>query len=103
MHRSQRTGAVTWRDQALQHVAAVVDGGAVAVGEQEPGRVGGGDAGGDRGRAPASAGAMYWVWNAPATCSGMSRALAGGVGGELSSCSSAPAATIWPAPLRLAG
>ena len=50
-----------------------------------------------------SAGAMYGVWNAPATCSAMTRALAGGSAASLSSPSSAPAATIWPAPLRLAG
>ena len=51
----------------------------------------------------ASAGAMYVVWNAPATESGMMRALAGGAAANFSSPSTEPAATIWPAPLRLAG
>ena len=50
----------------------------------------------------ASAGAMC-VWKAPATCSAMTRALAGGSAANLASPSSEPAATIWPAPLRLAG
>ena len=37
-------------DQALDHLAAVADGGAVEVGQQDPVRVGRGDAGGDRGQ-----------------------------------------------------
>ena len=40
MHRSQRTGAVTWRTRRRSIVAAVVDGRAVEVGQQDPGRVG---------------------------------------------------------------
>ncbi len=50
-----------------------------------------------------SADAMYWVWNAPAVASGRTRARAGGSSASFSSAASAPAATIWPAALRLAG
>jgi hypothetical protein len=50
-----------------------------------------------------SAGAMYGVWNAPATASGTTRTLAGGSAANFSSASVGPAATIWPAPLRFAG
>ena len=46
---------------------------------------------------------MKWVWNAPATLSGMTRARAGGSAAKAASASSAPAATTWPAPLTLAG
>ncbi len=49
------------------------------------------------------AGAMYSVWNAPATASGRSRAPAGGLAVKAAIASTEPAATIWPAPLRLAG
>ena len=49
-----------------------------------------------------TAGSMCWVWNAPATLSGISRALAGGSPAKASSCSSVPAATTWPGPLSLA-
>src|SRR5579875_3635620 len=45
---------------------------------------------------------MKWVWNAPATASGRTRAPPGGSAASFSSASSAPAATICPAPLRLA-
>ena len=85
MHRSQRTGAVTWRTRRCSIVGAVVDRGAVEVGQQDPGRVGGGDAGRRPRPAPVSAGAMYGVWNAPATCSAMTRALAGGSAASFSS------------------
>src|SRR4051812_2359689 len=50
-----------------------------------------------------SAGAMNGVWNAPATASLMTLTLAGGSAANFSRFASAPAATIWPAPLRLAG
>jgi hypothetical protein len=43
------------------------------------------------------------VWKAPATGRGRTRAPAGGSAASFSSASSAPAATIWPAPFRLAG
>ena len=46
---------------------------------------------------------MCEVWNAPATFSGMTRALAGGFSARALSCSKVPAATVWPAPLTLAG
>ena len=46
---------------------------------------------------------MKWVWNAPATLSGMTRARAGGSAAKAASASRAPAATTWPAPLTLAG
>ena len=49
-----------------------------------------------------TAGAMCSVWNAPATLSGISRALAGGLSARAWSCSMVPAATIWPGPLSLA-
>ena len=45
---------------------------------------------------------MCSVWKAPATCSGMTRALAGGSAARAASCSSVPAATTWPALLTLA-
>ncbi len=51
----------------------------------------------------ATAGRMWSVWNAPATLSGVSRALAGGSSASAASCSLVPAATIWPGPLSLAG
>ena len=46
---------------------------------------------------------MKWVWNAPATLSGMTRARAGGSAAKAASASRAPAATTCPAPLTLAG
>ena len=46
---------------------------------------------------------MCEVWKAPATLSGMTRALAGGFSARALSWSSVPAATVWPAPLTLAG
>ena len=66
-------------------------------------RVGGRERGRERGAARSTAGAMYAVWNAPATWSGITRAPAGGSARSASSAASAPAATIWPPPLRLAG
>ncbi len=45
---------------------------------------------------------MCEVWNAPATFSGITRALAGGFSARVLSCSMVPAATVWPAPLTLA-
>ncbi len=50
----------------------------------------------------ATAGDMWSVWNAPATLSGVSRALVGGSSASAASCSVVPAATIWPGPLSLA-
>ena len=49
-----------------------------------------------------TAGAMCVVWKAPATLSGISRALAGGSSANAASCSIVPAATTWPGPLSLA-
>ena len=46
---------------------------------------------------------MCLVWNAPATGSGRSRAPSGGSSWKVASSSIVPAATIWPAPLMLAG
>ncbi len=54
-------------------------------------------------RSASTAGAMCRVWNAPATWSGRSRALAGGSAANAASCSSVPAATTCPAPLMFAG
>ena len=45
---------------------------------------------------------MNRVWNAPATASGITRAPAGGAACRAAIASAAPAATIWPPPLRLA-
>ena len=53
-------------------------------------------------RSRPTAGAMCTVWNAPATSSGRSRAPSGGSAASAASCSSVPAATIWPAPLSFA-
>ena len=50
-----------------------------------------------------AAGAMWTVWKAPATLSGIRRARVGGFSASPSSCSTVPAATIWPLPLLLAG
>src|SRR5690606_32978119 len=50
-----------------------------------------------------TAGAMWWVWKAPATARGRSRARAGGAAANASNCSRVPAATICPEPLSLAG
>lgn len=51
-----------------------------------------------------TAGAMWCVWNAPATFSGTTlRTPSGLSSASAASCSSVPAATIWPAPLMLAG
>ena len=62
---------------------------------------------GDRPRRSAestsTAGAMWWVWKAPATCSGITRARAGGSAASACSCSSVPAATTCPAPFMFAG
>ena len=47
---------------------------------------------------------MNRVWNAPATASGITRALSGlSCPASWASAGSGPAATVWPAPLRLAG
>ncbi len=45
---------------------------------------------------------MWWVWNAPATDSGTSRAFAGASADSAASCSTVPAATTWPGPLSFA-
>ena len=50
-----------------------------------------------------TAGAMWLVWNAPATDSGRNLAPAGGFAANSASCAIVPAATIWPAPFTLAG
>ena len=50
-----------------------------------------------------TAGAMCSVWNAPATLSGISRALAGGSSAKAWSCSIVPAATIWPGAVVVGG
>src|SRR5699024_851572 len=55
------------------------------------------------GRNSSTAGSMCGVWNAPATSRGRSRARPGGFCSSASQASSGPAATICPAPLRLAG
>ena len=82
MHRSQRTGAVTW---ATSRAAWSAPSSTPAPSALDS-RIRAGVAGVMPPATAASAfsaGAMYGVWNAPATCSAMTRALAGGVGGEL--------------------
>ena len=101
MHRSQRTGLLTCADETRQGVGAVGDRCAVGVGEQRDARV----ADVEVGRQPLErvhGGGHVEVWNAPATWSGMTRALAGGSAANAASCSRVPAATTWPAPLTLA-
>src|SRR5579875_3616562 len=87
-------------DDPLQPVRAAGDGGAVPVGEHGDRRVAEGDRGGGGAQ---RAGAMWAVWNAPATRSGRSRAPGGGLAAKAASCSAVPAATIWPAPFMFAG
>ena len=104
MHRSQRTGLAIWPTirvstsrpsrttwPSLLEMTAV-------RGSCRSRRTSASDRRGGRRR-----GAMCSVWKAPATLSGISRALAGGSSANASSCSSVPAATIWPGPLSLAG
>src|SRR6516162_1802983 len=54
-------------------------------------------------RSAATAGAMWAVWNAPATVSGRSRPPAGGSAAMAATWAMVPAATICPAPFTLAG
>ena len=54
-------------------------------------------------RSASTAGAMWLVWNAPATESGRSLARGGGSAANAASWSRVPAATIWPAPFTFAG
>ena len=75
---------------------------AVGVGEQPGARVVGRDRAGQRAERARPPAPCASVWKAPATDSGISRALAGGSSASAASCSTVPAATIWPAPLSLA-
>ena len=53
-------------------------------------------------RRRSTAGAMWAVWNAPATASGRSRAPSGGSAASAANCSAVPAATTWPAAFTFA-
>lgn len=102
MHRSQRTGLLTWltmrestsRPEWMTAPSTLETSGTRASWVETA-----------RASRPisATAGDMYSVWKAPATLSGMTRALAGGASARAASCSIVPAATTWPAPLMLAG
>ncbi len=101
MHRSQRTGLPIWltiRSSTSRPSATTVPsrldstgttGSPVTTAEARPSRT-------------STAGCMWWVWKAPATDSGTRRARAGGSSARAASCSTVPAATIWPGPLSLA-
>ncbi len=101
MHRSHRTGRVTWDTNRSRY--SVPDA-TTAPSAFDSTRVAGSWA-----MTPAAAsatrtrpGSMWSVWNAPATESGTTRAPAGGLSRNAWTCSTVPAATIWPAPLLLA-
>ena len=70
MHRSQRTGLLTWLTIRREHVAALCDDRAVAVGDQPGAGVVDADRLGVATPSVSTAGAMCSVWNAPATDSG---------------------------------
>ena len=102
MHRSQRTGAATWAMMRSSHSLPVVT---AAPSASDSSVIAGSLTGtlAAASRSAATAGAMCRVWKAPATCSGRSRAPAGGAAAKASRSASVPAATICPAPLTLAG
>src|ERR1700677_2431326 len=102
MHASQRTGAATWATMRPSHSLPVVT--------AAPSVLDSSVISGSRGsisraaeRSVSTARAMWLVWNAPATFSGISRAPGGGSAAKAASSASVPAATSWPAPLMFAG
>ena len=102
MHSSHRTGALTWTTmRSSQSWPEVTERPSALDSSTIAGSLTVTPAAASR-RA-ATAGAMWAVWNAPATGSGRSRAPAGGSPASLASCAMVPAATIWPAPLTFAG
>ena len=76
--RSQRTGSVTCATSRSTSSASVAHGGAVGVRQQRRPRVGDGRARRRRRAARPRPAPCTAVWNAPATCSGRTRAPAGG-------------------------
>ena len=103
MHRSQRTGLETWATRRSQHLGAGLDDLAVPVGDVADHRVGA-PSGPGRARPGAHAGGhVRGVERAGHLQRRSARRLRRRVGARASSCSSVPAATIWPAPLMLAG
>src|SRR6478735_6613592 len=101
MHWSQRTGRETWAIRLSTAAAPSVTSAPSKL--DSNGTCGSfGCSDGRRACRAAPAGAMCEVWNAPATFSGMTLALAGGFSARAFSCSRVPAATVWPAPLTLA-
>ena len=102
MQASHRTGRVTCAT-SLRRVSAPVSTTLPSALESR-GRVGSAGAiDAACARSASSAGAMNRVWNAPATASGTTRARSGFCSASWASAGSGPAATICPAPLRLAG
>lgn len=103
MHRSQRTGLATWPTSRSSTSAPV----ATVCPSLFETYVNSGSAGVRSAAALASAstaGAMWRVWKAPATLSGTILRTPSGLSSfSTASCSSVPAATIWPAPFTLAG
>ena len=101
MHRSQRTGLVTWETRVSTNSSPDAT--------AEPSRlVSSAEVGSETCRDAANsssagtAGAIASVWNAPATFRGMTRARAGGFAANASMAGMGPAATIWPPPLEFA-
>ena len=68
--------------EPVEGVGSVGHGGAVGVRQQADGRVADGVTSAAAAASASTAGDMWWVWNAPATWSGMTRALAGAAAAE---------------------
>ncbi len=102
MHRSQRTGLAIW--PTIRRSTSTPSW-TTWPSRLETKRVRGSCTDTERASEPRcpTAGSMWWVWNAPATLSGASRAFAGGSSASAWSCAMVPAATTWPGPLLLAG
>ena len=102
MHLSHRTGVLTWVTmRSSQSRPEATTAPSALESSMMPGSRTVTEAAASR--SASTAGAMWAVWNAPATLSGRSRAPAGGAAANASSCAMVPAATIWPAPLTFAG
>ena len=89
-------------DDAGEHLAAVVDDLAVAVGDHAGARVVDRHRAGQRGQVADRGLPCARCGRRRRRGSGISRALAGGSAAKAASCSRVPAATIWPGPLSLA-
>src|SRR5690625_890798 len=100
-HRSHRTGRATWA--TIRSRASTPEGtGAPSALDSSVARGSAGDSRAAASRTAVTAGAMCSVWKAPATCSGTTRARAGGLAARAASWARVPAATTWPPPLTLA-